>query len=195
MRLRNYNAAMSYYSRKGDDGTTGWLGKGRLSKTDLRIETLGTLDEASAAMGLARAASREARSTSLLLDAQRDLYQLMAEVAADPAHPASLGFDAGRVQWLEAQIDSLAEETPAPRVFIVPGDSSGGAAMAVARSIVRRAERRLVELQRHGAVSNPALQRYLNRLSSLLFVLELLENRAAGASTTTARSGAEKHEP
>lgn len=184
---RNYNAGMSYYSRRGDDGTTGWLGKGRLKKSDLRIEALGTLDEASAAMGLARAGSRDPRAAALLLEAQRDLYQLMAEVSAEPAQAERYRFDLRRVQWLEAQIDALAQEFPMPREFIVPGDSPAGAAMALARAIVRRAERRVVELHNEASTTNAALQQYLNRLSSLLFVLELAENKAAGAPTTMAR--------
>ena len=178
---------MPFYSRRGDDGTTGWLGKGRLRKDDLRIETVGALDEASAAIGMARSGAHEHRSAPLLLQAQRDLYQLMAEVSADPSQGKTPLFDRGRVKWLEEQIDRLELDVPMPREFIVPGDSPGGAAMAVARATVRRAERRVVELHLAGGVSNAVLQEYLNRLSSLLFVLELAENKAAGAATTMAR--------
>jgi cob(I)alamin adenosyltransferase len=177
---------MSYYSRKGDDGTTGWLGKGRLPKDHVRMEAVGTIDEASAAVGLARSAARAERTATLLLDAQRDLYGLMAEVSAAPNNAERFHFDGARVTWLEQQIDALAAEFPAPDGFIVPGDSAAGAALDVARTIVRRAERRVVKLSRDGHVKNPALHHYLNRLSSLLFVLELAENRAAGAQTTPA---------
>ncbi|HET6845301.1 MAG TPA: cob(I)yrinic acid a,c-diamide adenosyltransferase [Anaerolineales bacterium] len=186
---------MSYYSRRGDDGTTGWLGKGRLKKHDLRIETLGALDEASAALGQARSHALDLRAPALLREAQRDLYQLMAEVSAEPSQAGRFRFEAERVQWLEAQIDTLAAEFPMPREFIVPGDSQGGAAMALARAITRRAERRVVDLHDQGAVNNPALQQYLNRLSSLLFVLELAENKAAGRPTTFARQNPEDREP
>jgi len=178
---------MSYYSRKGDDGTTGWLGKGRLPKNHVRIETVGTLDEASAALGAARAAVRDGRTAALLLDAQRDLYQLMAEASAAPEAAGPFHFDHARVEWLEQQIDALGQGLPAPEGFIVPGDSSAGAALDIARAIVRRAERRVVELFQRGLVTNPALHQYLNRLSSLLFVLELAENRAAGRGTTAAK--------
>ncbi|MGZ6316411.1 MAG: ATP:cob(I)alamin adenosyltransferase, partial [Anaerolineales bacterium] len=75
---------MSFFTRKGDDGTTGLLGKSRVPKHDARIEAIGTIDEASAAMGVARAAAKDARCGPLLLAAQRDLYLLMAEVAAVP---------------------------------------------------------------------------------------------------------------
>ena len=176
-----------YYSRKGDDGTTGWLGKGRLPKNHSRIEAVGTLDEASAAMGVARSAARAGPTAELLLEAQRDLYQLMAEASAAPEEAGRFHFDAARVQWLEQQIEALARENPMPGEFIVPGDSTAGAALALARAIVRRAERRVVGLQQDGQLQNAALHQYLNRLSSLLFVLELAENKAAGEKTTLAR--------
>jgi cob(I)alamin adenosyltransferase len=178
---------MSHYSRKGDDGTTGWLGKGRLPKNHVRIETVGTLDEASAALGAARSAARDERTAALLLDAQRDLYQLMAEVSAPPEDAGQFHFDPARIEWLERQIDALGQDIPAPGELIVPGDSPAGSALDVARAVVRRAERRVVELFRDGQVTNPALHQYLNRLSSLLFVLELAENKAAGVDTTHAR--------
>jgi cob(I)alamin adenosyltransferase len=178
---------MSYYSRKGDDGTTGWLGKGRLPKNHVRIEALGCLDEASAALGVARAASHEPQTSALLLEAQRDLYQLMAEVSTDPEGNEKLRFDPQRVKWLEEHVDALAQAMPPPSEFIVPGDSAAGAALDVARTVVRRAERRVVELFQQAQVTNPALHQYLNRLSSLLFALELRENQAAGKPTTKAR--------
>lgn len=178
---------MSYYTGKGDDGTTGLLGKGRVPKNDARIEALGTLDEASAALGAARAAARDGRCAPLLLQAQRDLYALMAEVAAWPDNAPQFHFDLKRVEWLEQAIDELGSSTPAPREFIVPGDTPSGAALSVARAVVRRAERRLVDVLGVSPQANPALQQYINRLSSLLFLLELVENHAAGKDTTTAK--------
>ena len=178
---------MSFFTRRGDDGSTGLLGKDRVSKHDPRIETLGTIDEASAALGVARALARDQRCAPLLLEAQRDLYRLMAEVAAIPENAGQFHFDAGRVQWLEKQIEILSQIVPMPGEFIIPGDTAGGAALSMARAVVRRAERRVVELSSRRQVTNPALQQYLNRLSSLLFVLELLENRAAGKETTRAK--------
>jgi cob(I)alamin adenosyltransferase len=186
---------MSFYSRKGDDGTTGWLGKGRLPKDHRRIEAVGTVDEASAAIGLARAAARDERTAPILLDIQRHLHGLMGEVAADPANASRFRFDGQRVEWLELQIEVAGEDAGMPGEFIVPGDSSTGAALALARTIVRRAERRMVELHKDGLVTNPALQQYLNRLSSLLFVLELVENKAAGQTTTRARKTQEGSTP
>lgn len=181
---------MTFFTRRGDDGTTGLLQKGRIAKYDLRLQTIGSLDEASAALGLARAAARDRRSRRLALAAQRDLYRLMAEVAASPKNAAGFRFEAQRVGWLEQEIADLQPAVPVPGEFIVPGDSAGGAAFALARAIVRRAERHIVELADKRKLSNPALQQYVNRLSSLLFVLELLENKAAGRKTTKARAEA-----
>jgi cob(I)alamin adenosyltransferase len=178
---------MSFYTGKGDDGTTGLLGKGRVSKNDARIEAIGTLDESSAALGVARAAARDERCGPLLLHAQRDLYRLMAEVASSPENAKQFHFEPERVDWLEQQIETLGKTVEMPGEFIVPGDTPGGAALSMARAVVRRAERRLVELSDADKTANPALQQYLNRLSSLLFVLELLENQAAGKPTTRAK--------
>jgi len=183
----NYNLCMSFYTRKGDDGTTGLLGEGRVPKFHLRIETLGTLDESNAALGLARASVHDPRSGPLLLEAQRDLYRLMAEVAATAENAKQFHFDEGRVQWLEAQTDALSKTVAVPNEFIIPGDSIGGATLSLARAVIRRAERRVAELFDAEEITNPALQQYLNRLSSLLFVLELIENQTAGKSTTLAK--------
>src|ERR1700690_4016833 len=184
----NYNPCMSFYTRKGDDGTTGILGQGRVPKYHARIETLGTLDESNAALGLARSTVSDSRSAPLLLEAQRDLYHMMAEVAADPENANQFRFDGRRVQWIEAQTDSLSRTIEMPNEFILPGDSIGGASLSLARAVVRRAERRVAELFDAGEITNPPLQQYLNRLSSLLFVLELIENRNAGKHTTLAKT-------
>ena len=179
---------MTFYTSKGDDGTTNLLGEGRVAKYHVRIEAVGTLDEASAALGLARAQCRDPRSSEILLEAQRELYKLMGEGAATPEDAERFRFiDAGRVTWLEEQTDELSKRVEMPKEFILPGDSAAGAALSLARAIVRRAERRVVELFDAEEVKNPDLQRYLNRLSSLCFVLELLENQAAGHKTTLAK--------
>jgi cob(I)alamin adenosyltransferase len=184
---------MSFYTSKGDDGTTNLLGEGRVTKYHARIEAVGTLDESTAALGLARAQCLDPHSGPILLEAQRDLYKLMAEVAATPENARTFHFiDSARVKWLEEQTDLLSTLVEMPKEFILPGDSLAGAALSLARAIVRRAERRVVELYDTEEVVNPDLQRYLNRLSSLCFVLELLENKAAGHQTTLAK---EDHTP
>ena len=179
---------MRFYTTTGDDGTTGLLGEGRVTKYHARIEAVGTLDESTAALGLARAQCMDPRSGGIILEAQRDLYKIMAEVAATPENAEKFRMiDASRVTWLEEQTDAISEVVEMPKEFILPGDSLAGAALSLARAIVRRAERRVVELRDEQEVSNLDLQRYLNRLSSLCFVLELLENKAAGHQTTLAK--------
>jgi cob(I)alamin adenosyltransferase len=179
---------MSFYTSRGDDGTTNLLGEGRVAKYHSRIEAVGTLDEATAALGLARAQSLDQQSGPILLEAQRDLYKLMAEVAATRENAEKFRFiNEARVAWLEQQTDELSKRVEMPKEFILPGDSLAGAALSLARAIVRRAERRVVELFDLDELSNPDLQRYLNRLSSLCFVLELAENKAAGHQTTLAK--------
>jgi len=179
---------MSFYTRTGDDGTTGLLGEDRVSKHHPRIEALGALDEASAALGLARATCLTPETPSILRQAQRDLYKLMAEVAATPENAEKFqSINASRVAWLEAQTDELSQAVELPGDFILPGDTPSGATLSLARAVVRRAERRVAELFALKELSNEELLRYLNRLSSLCFVLELVENHAAGRSTSLAK--------
>ena len=180
-----------FYTTTGDDGYSGLLGEGRVPKWHPRIELVGAIDEATSSLGLARALCRAPATGSLLLDIQRDLYHMMAEVVATPenAHKFRV-IDDTRVQWIEDQTDVLSSKARIPEDFIVPGDSSAGAALAVARTVVRRAERRLAKLWLDGDVENQSLLRYLNRLSSLCFVLELVENNVAGrVDTTYAKTG------
>lgn len=176
------------YTGTGDDGTTGLLGAERLPKHHPLLEALGALDEASAALGLARSLCRAPQGAQLLLDVQRDLYTLMTEVAATPENaPRFRKLDTLRLAWLESQVDAIAALVPIPGEFILPGDSQAGAVLDLARTIVRRAERRLAGLLDQGLVTNPVLLPYLNRLSSFLFALELLENKQAGTTLTLAK--------
>ena len=108
-------------------------------------------------------------------------------MAAAPENANQFHFDEGRVQWIEEQTDLLSKTVEMPNEFIIPGDSIGGASLSFARAVIRRAERRVAELFDAGEIANPALQQYLNRLSSLLFVLELIENQNAGKHTTLAK--------
>jgi len=179
-----------FYTRTGDDGTTGLLGAGRARKDAPRLEAVGTLDEANAALGGARAACQNSRSPEILLTAQRDLYSLMAEVAATPENAARFRtIEAARVSWVEDQITTIEALVEPTNEFIVPGDTPAGAALDLARTVVRRAERRVTGLHLDGEIENPELLRYLNRLSSLCFVLELLENQQAGKGKSTRAKG------
>jgi cob(I)alamin adenosyltransferase len=175
-----------FFTRTGDDGYTGLLGEGRVPKYHPRTETVGTVDEANAALGLARATCQAKPSPDILLAVQRDLYHLMAEVSATPKNAARFrAIDAARVSWLEAQIEAVSTHTAIPDEFIVPGDSLAGAALDLARATVRRAERQVAYLLHQEQLENQELLHYLNRLSSLCFVLELLENQVAGKNSPT----------
>ena len=187
---RGIIAPMSkFYTRKGDDGTTGLLGEGRLPKHHPRMEAIGTLDETTAALGLARSLLQFSTLKLILIQIQRDLYGLMAEVAATPKNAELFSkIDASRVNWLEEQIDSLSKTVEMPSEFILPGETSGGGALSLGRTVTRRAERRIAELLAEGELENKELLRYLNRLSSLCFVLELAENQFDCKTTLKAKA-------
>lgn len=179
---------MEYFTRKGDDGTTGYLGEGRLGKDDLRFEALGTLDECSAQCGVVRSKLRNSARREMISQIQRHLYQIMAETSADLKNaPRFRTIGTDQVIWLEEQIDSLSAQVKMPTGFILPGDTELSAEVSVARTVVRRAERRMAALARQGVTENPSLVMYLNRLSSLLFVLEILTAKKQGSQITAAR--------
>jgi cob(I)alamin adenosyltransferase len=176
----------SFFTGEGDDGTTGLLGEGRVPKYDLRFEVLGAIDEASAAIGMARAQCKVPESSQQLIKIQHELYLLMGEVAATPKNAARFhAIDENHVTWLEETTSRLEQQIVMPREFILPGDTLVGATIDLARTVVRRAERRMAEIIHRGDVSNLELLRYLNRLSSYLFVLELREDQAAGTDRPT----------
>lgn len=175
-----------FYTRGGDDGFTGLLGDERVPKYHPIPEAVGALDEATAALGLARANCRARQCADIVVMVQRDLYHLMAEIASTTENVARFRvIDAGRVTWLESQIDMLSAQIEMPKDFILPGDSPAGAALALSRTIVRRAERYVARLLHENAIENQELLRYLNRLSSLCFVLELHEDQAWGSEKPT----------
>jgi len=174
------------YTARGDDGYTSLLGSGRVPKYDPRPEAYGTLDEATSAMGLARATIHSERNRAVLLQSQRHLYCIMAELASTPETRKTFEcLGAEQVTWLEAQTDVITAEITLPREFIVPGDSLPGATLDVARAVVRRAERLVVKLMHDGLATNAQIVRYLNRLSSLLFVMARHEDALAGVSRVT----------
>jgi cob(I)alamin adenosyltransferase len=180
----------SFFTRAGDQGLTGILGPGRVRKSDLRIETLGTLDEANAALGLSRSICQAEGTPELILKIQRDIYSLMSEVAATPENAGRFRkISEEDVLWLEKQIEEMSRVIKMPGEFIVPGDSLPAAYLDLARTIVRRAERRVVELASENGIENPQLMRYLNRLSSLCYVLELKEIQTLKKKTPTLARG------
>jgi cob(I)alamin adenosyltransferase len=166
----------------GDEGYTDLLGPERVAKYDLRPETYGTLDEASSALGLARALSTQERTRDTLRRIQHDLYLLMAEVATPAAQLEKLPYRISEEQanWLDTTIKELEGEIELPRQFVLPGASTASAAIDLSRTIVRRAERHAVRLTHEGRMPQGQVLRYLNRLSSLLFVLARYEEYKSG---------------
>ena len=183
------DAPVRIYTSRGDHGTTDLLGE-RVGKDDPRIELLGALDETTSAIGLARSLAAFPEAGTMLLTVQRDLYQIMAELAfTDQVRPDALRLPAERVDWLEAGIATVQEQVELPREFVVPGETTAGAALDVARTVARRAERHAVALAHAGAVGNPQILRYLNRLSSLLFILARAEDVHATGTLRLAKGG------
>jgi cob(I)alamin adenosyltransferase len=178
----------SFYTRKGDEGYTDLLG-GRVPKYHDRPETYGTLDEATSVLGYARAIALSARTRQLLIEVQRDLYQMMAELAFTPELLRGKNrISAEHVTRIERETDQLSEEVALPPHFILPGDSASGAMLDVARTVVRRAERLAVRLRHDGEIENEQVLAYLNRLSSLLFILGRFEDHEAGVTPTKAKA-------
>jgi cob(I)alamin adenosyltransferase len=165
------------YTRTGDDGTTGLVGGGRRSKADMRLEAIGAIDEANACIGLARldTAAAHAELDAMLARVQNDLFDLGADLATiedgKPLGHAPLRVVAAQTERVEADIDALNAGLEPLRSFVLPGGSSAAAALHLARTVVRRAERIMVALAGKAGepVSDEAL-RYVNRLSDLLFV-------------------------
>jgi cob(I)alamin adenosyltransferase len=170
------------YTKKGDDGTTGLLfGGDRISKADLRTDAYGTTDEAVSALGLARAAighatdRAEARLAELTIRLQRELFVVGAELAThvdrrDRLTDGMTRVTEAMVAALEADIDDLETMVEQPKEFVLPGESMTGAALDLARTSVRRAERRAVALAESGELPESQVVPYLNRLADLLFV-------------------------
>jgi cob(I)alamin adenosyltransferase len=178
---------MRLFTGKGDQGMTDLLGE-RVGKDDPRIALIGSLDEVTSQLGFGRAVAASPRSGEWLIEVQRDLYKIMAELAfTDELRPAGYVLGEDRVDRLEELTDGLSTEVELPRQFILPGDSVAGAALDVARAVSRRAERTAVELAREGQMNNPQVLRYLNRLSSFLFILARLEDREAGVTPLRAK--------
>ena len=164
------------YTRTGDDGTTALAGGERRPKSDLRVEAYGTIDETNAAIGMARAAlgSDEAGLDPVLARVQNDLFDLGADLATPADAERSEGalrIVQGQVERLEADIDRLNEKLAPLKSFVLPGGAPAAAALHLARTISRRAERLMVALAATPGerIDGPAM-RYVNRLSDLLFV-------------------------
>lgn len=185
--FKGYNLRMpKYYSGQGDDGFTSLLGADKVPKYDLRPDTYGALDEASAALGLSRAFAQSARTNEIIITVQRDLYRIMAEVAALPEDAEKLNrLSEERLKWIENEIDMIGAQIEMPEGFVIPGDSRSGAAIDLARTVVRRAERLVARMVHEDYLHNAFILPYVNRLSSLCFVLALWENEQSGVDRPT----------
>ncbi len=157
----------------GDTGYTGLLGEQRVPKYDPRPDTFGTVDEATSALGLARALSSDTKVKQIIYQVQQELYLLMGELATPPENYEKMGLrmTAEHVQRLEQVENALKAEVEIPNKFIIPGDTPDGAALDLARTIIRRAERMAVKLLHDGVIQNGEVVRYLNRLSDMIFIL------------------------
>ncbi len=189
---RRYPSRMPrIYTRTGDDGTTGRLFGGRVSKAGQLAETMGSIDELVAALGLARALCADAALADELIALQRELFVVAADLASNPeARPrlepgVSLVSDE-MVARLEGRIDELVEANPLPDAFVVPGANPVSATLDVARASARRVERSIVRLREGGDLVSDPVARYANRLSDLLFVLG---RSAAGEAEPRSRDG------
>jgi len=176
-RYRRY--VVKIYTKKGDDGTTSlWYG-GRVPKTNARTEAYGSIDEANSALGAARAlckADNQADMHSAILSLQQDLFVAGAELATSPEAADRLQdgisrITDGMVEALEVDIDRYMNQVDLPPHFVIPGGTELSAALDVARSAIRRAERRTVELRDSEELASDTVLRFLNRASDLAFAL------------------------
>jgi cob(I)alamin adenosyltransferase len=193
---------------RGDDGTTGLLYGGRVAKDDLAVEAYGTIDESVAVLGVARADltiaararagvdadGRLAELAALVLRLQRDLFVAGAELAANPGSTERLQDGVTRVDEamllrVEADLATWEARIDMPREFIVPGETRASASLEVARATVRRAERRVIALQRTGHSTGPWLVPWLNRVADLLWVLARAAEQAEERAATPVRQG------
>lgn len=172
------------YTKTGDDGLTGLLGAGRVSKDDPRIESYGSVDELNGSLGLARSLGVDGDLDGLLHQIQNELFVVGSALAdPDPKGPFHHKVQPGHAAALEEWIDRLEAEVPALTQFILPGGTSASSCLHLSRTICRRAERSLVRLARTPGEDVPhSLIIYLNRLSDLLFVLARVVNHRAGVA-------------
>ncbi|HET7600869.1 MAG TPA: cob(I)yrinic acid a,c-diamide adenosyltransferase [Gemmatimonadales bacterium] len=180
---------MKIYTRTGDEGETGLFGGGRAPKDHPRVAAYGEVDELNSAIGVARATEPRALADALLESVQRDLFAIGGHLATpDPARVARAlaraELSEARVRELEAAIDAADAELPPLRAFVLPAGAPKAAALHLARTVCRRAERAVVRLAHEHEVP-PLFVVYLNRLSDLLFTLARLANHREGAGDTT----------
>ncbi len=161
------------YTKTGDDGTTGLVGGSRVKKYDVRLEAYGTVDELNAAIGLIRSYKLPADAENYLLEIQNKLFNIGSRLASDEkgnAFTEKLSITKDHISFLEKAIDKMEEDLPELTHFILPGGDLAAAQCHVARTVCRRAERRILEFSELEKVQ-PEIKKYINRLSDFLFVL------------------------
>ena len=186
---------MKIYTKTGDSGETGLHGGTRVSKDGIRIEACGTIDELNACIGSVRSQIQDSEIDAILHRIQNELFDIGADLATLETHPkaANLRIPPSLTPGLEREIDWFEDQLPPLKNFILPGGSVGGAAVHLARTVCRRAERCVVALAKEEAV-NPEVLIYLNRLSDLLFVLARVVNHRLGESEPLWESQTERTE-
>jgi cob(I)alamin adenosyltransferase len=181
--VRTWELPVKIYTKTGDAGETGLFGVGRVRKNALRVEAYGEVDELNACLGFGCTALADPSLVGLLVDIQRDLFALgaqLADVRKDKAKETEkAAFPEQKVANLEQAIDRVEAELPPLKSFILPGGCEEGARLHLARTVCRRAERRIAALAEREEVS-PVILAYVNRLSDLLFVLARLVNHRTG---------------
>ncbi|MCY3887090.1 MAG: cob(I)yrinic acid a,c-diamide adenosyltransferase [Chloroflexi bacterium] len=179
---------MPHYTRQGDDGTTTLFGGGRVPKHHPQPETLGAIDEASSALGLARALAAAPKTNAFVKELQQRLYLIMAELAVTEGKdvPQEFVTTAAATERLEAIAAELEDAVPPPAAFVIPGETPAAGAFDLARTVVRRAERQVSRLRDSGHAVDPAILRYLNRASSVLYDLARYEEHHAGQAAPRA---------
>jgi cob(I)alamin adenosyltransferase len=182
-RFFRYRGRVKIYTKTGDDGTTGLFGGGRVRKASVRVDAYGTVDELNATLGVARATQLETSSDAILAHVQVDLFTLGAELACVPGKEGKLSMKllaAPDAERLERAIDDAEVGLPPLKTFVLPGGSPQAAALHLARTVCRRAERVVLGIDDPPARSDVVI--YLNRLSDLLFTLARKANHVAGVA-------------
>ena len=173
---------MSIYTKSGDQGKTTLLFGGEISKSDIRCEAYGTIDQAVSVMGIAKSNTTDKEIKNIISQIQKDLFIVAAELATDKANYNKLkkNYDIVTEQMvikIEKYIDSLLEKFTLPNDFILPGTSTISATIDFSRTIIRTSERRVVEIKESANLINPQILIFLNRISDLLFVLGRYHDR------------------
>ena len=181
---------MKIYTRNGDSGQTNLLFGGNTSKSGIRCDAYGSTDEAISAMGLARSLSKEPLVKKILYRLQNEMFIVGAELATIPSNIEKFKskyptITSDMVIQVEEDIDALSQQTNLPPSFIIPGASTGSAALDLARTTLRRAERKIVSVNELECLDNQEIMRYVNRVSDLLFMLARYEDRSMPFETFT----------